>query len=202
MRLPRPGFRRADNTVQGQDSVPATNNRRMFRRLFTLLVIVLLVWGVWVLYQHHKNRSPVVENGNDTLVRFLGNSKDLDSRRALSSAYLAQGNYTAAEDTIKKVAQQTGDVNDYMTLLNICAVRNVPDKKACIDLALKYIKPQLGSLPFNAVYAVASELDEANFGKEALPYYQQAYKIYDPTQADPYMKTKDQIKQRIDELSK
>jgi tetratricopeptide (TPR) repeat protein len=202
MRLPKPGFRRAGTIDQNQNSVPVNKNRRIFRQLIILLVLVLLAWGGWTLYQHHKKRSPVDESGSATLVRFLGNSKKLDDQRALSSAYLAQGNYAKAEDTMKKVVQQTNDVNDYMTLLNICAVRNVPDKKACVDLALKYIRPQIDKLPFNAVYAVGSELDEAGFGKDALPYYQQAYKIYDPAQADQYMKTKDQIKQRIDELSK
>jgi tetratricopeptide (TPR) repeat protein len=199
MRLPKPGFGRTNAAATG--SAAGNTNRSRLRNLISLIVIVLLILGGWTIYHNHKNKSPTDENGNSTLVRFLKDSKTLNDQRSLASAYLAQGNYTAAEDAAKKVAQQSNDVNDYMSLLNICTVRNVPDKKACVDMALQHIKNQVDKLPFNAVYAVASELDEAGFGKDALVYYQQAYKIYPAQQPDPYTKTKDQIKQKMDQLN-
>jgi len=198
MRLQKPGFGRTKTANDG--TVVGSTSSGILRKLVSYVVLVVLIWGAWTVYHHYKNKNQVDENGNATLVRFLKDSKKLDDQRTLSSAYMAQGNYGAAEDTIKKVAEQTNNVNDYMTLLNICAVRNVPDKKACVDLALVHIKPQIDKLAFNAVYAVASELDEAGFGKDALVYYQQSIKIY-PQQTDAYTKTKDQIQQRINQLN-
>jgi len=199
MRLPKPGFGQSNTTDTGL--AVGNSNRSIIRNSIILIAVVLLVLAGWAAYHHYKNKHQVDENGNATLVRFLKDSKKLDDQRSLSSAYLAQGNYTAAEDTAKKVAQQSNDVNDYLMLLNICAVRDVPDKKACVNLALQHIKAQIGKLPFNQVYAVASELDEAGFGKDAVDYYKQAYKIYPAQQPDPYTKTKDQINQRIDQLN-
>jgi tetratricopeptide (TPR) repeat protein len=132
----------------------------------------------------------------------LNKSNTVDSKRSLASAYLAAGNYQAAEQTMKDIAAQTKDRNDYLGLLNICSVRNVPDKQACIDDAVANIKPQIDKLSFFQVYSAASELDNAGFKKDAVVFYQRAYDIYDPARVDQYTKTRDQIKQKIDELSK
>jgi hypothetical protein len=168
--------------------------------LVTAAVAALLVSSVYI-YFHNKNKQKVVD-ANTSIISQLGKSKSIDDQRSLASAYLAAGKYSDAEQTMKDIAAKTNSPTDYMGLLNICTVRSVPDKNSCVDAAVTKLKPQINELSFFQVYSIASELDEAGFGKDSVAFYQKAYDIYDPTRADQYTKTKDQIKQRVDELSK
>jgi hypothetical protein len=167
--------------------------RKILAPLTTAVIAALIVGGLY-LHFHKKPHKSTDVNANTSIIDQLNKSNTVDSKRSLASAYLAAGNYQAAEQTMKDIAAQTKDRNDYLGLLNICSVRNVPDKQACIDDAVANIKPQIDS--------AASELDNAGFKKDAVVFYQRAYDIYDPARVDQYTKTRDQIKQKIDELSK
>lgn len=168
--------------------------------LVTAVVAALLIGGIYA-YVHDKNKKKVVD-ANTSIIGLLGKSKSIEDQRSLASAYLAAGKYTDAEQTMKDIAAKTNSSTDYLGLLNICTVRSVPDKNSCVNDAVAKLKPQIDKLSFLQVYSIASQLDEGGFGKDAVVFYQRAYDIYDPARADQYMKTKDQIKQRIDELSK
>jgi len=195
--VPRFSMHKEEMTRPSSEIKPPSKRKWPYIALILLLVVVV---GLKVFHKVHKTQPSVV-NANTSIEKLLKNSKTIQNKRDLASVYLAEQNYEAAEKTMKSVAGQTGSVNDYMTLINICAVHNVPDKQACVDNAVSHIRPEITSLPFNAVYALGSELDEAGFKKDAVIFYQRAYDIYDPTQADAYTKTKDQIKQRIGQLN-
>jgi hypothetical protein len=171
--------------------------------LLTAVICALLVAGAYTLYHRHnadKNADTKVD-ANTALVNNLSKAPGIAAKRSLASAYLAQGDYKAAEESQQQVARQTNDVNDWLGVLNICTVRAVPDKQSCVNEAVSKIKPHLDGLSFYSVYSAASELDQSVFKKDASTFYQRAYDIYDPASVDPYTKTKDQIKQRITELN-
>jgi hypothetical protein len=171
----------------------------LFSSLATAIVAALILAGIYVHF-HNKNKNKVAD-ANTSIINLLGKSKSLDDQRSLASAYLAAGKYMDAEQTMKDIATKTNSTTDYTGLLNICTVRAVPDKTACVDNTVSKLKPQINNLSFFQAYSIASELDESGFSKQAISFYQRAYDTYDPARADQYTKTKDQIKQRIGELS-
>lgn len=175
--------------------------KRKTSYLLLLVVIVILVAGLYM--WHHKNQTKDQSSvdANTVLITNLSKSNSLDDKRNLVSAYIAAGNYSLAESTLKDIASKSGDVKDYLGLINICTVRKVADKQQCVDEAISKIKPKINTLSFFEVYSVASELDDAGMGKSAVVFYQRAYDIYDPSRADAYTKSKEQIKQRIAELN-
>lgn len=197
MRLPKLGFSRVNNTSSAQ-----INNRQLILKLLIALILIAALALAWQWHHHKANSYSNAANAAQEGINSLKNSKELIDRRSLISDYIAAGDYSKAEETAKAVAAQTGSANDYMSLLNICTIRKVADKNDCVSLAVSKLKPQVSQLDFFTAYSIGSELDESGFKKDAVAFYQRAYDSYDPSRADAYTKTKDQIKQRIDELSK
>jgi tetratricopeptide (TPR) repeat protein len=180
-----------------------SKNGKILQLLAKVIVIAILAVAIGAVWHKVKHRNEDrIPNASASAVDALKNSNDINDQRSLGSEYIASGDYPKAEAVARKVADRTNDVNDYLTLLNICAYYSVPDKQGCINYVVSKVSPQINKLSFYSAYTAGSELDEAGFKKDAVTFYQKAYDIYDPARADQYTKTKDQLKQRIDELSK
>jgi hypothetical protein len=189
-------------------SVKIYGRQRIIKRLILVVVaLVIVIGGVWYIFFNSKpklvNIPPVQENAADANVRLYKNSANVDELRILTNSYLSNGNYTNAVATAEKVADETQDTMDYMTILRICATSKFPSQSSCLDTVVANLKTKLDSLSFYDAYSAGSMLDEnAKKGKDAVAFYQRAYDTYDATRADEYTKTKDQLKARIDELNK
>jgi hypothetical protein len=198
MRLPKPrSVQRLSSGNTGQEK------RKRFKGLFrTVLIamVIILAIGLFFYRRHHRTEYKVTEAASSE-INSLKSSKDITDRKSLSSAYLMAGEYDKAEQNARQIADASNKVNDYLTLLNICTVRNVSDKQNCIDYAVSKIKPHVNDLSFFLAYTAAVELDQSNNKKDSVVFYQRAYDTYDPARADENVKTKDQIKQRIEELN-
>lgn len=202
MRLSKPG--EVDNDKKMTIGQMSLKNKRP-PRLISFIALALIVIIAIGFYYHHRNnatqKAHIDQDANVSLINMLKDSKSLDDKRSISSAYLANSDYAKAEAVTKEVAQQSNEVSDYLGLLNICTTGAVPDKQNCVDFAISKIKPHIEKLSFTQVYSAGSELDKSGFKKDAVIFYQRAYDIYDPARTDAYTKTKDQIKQRIAELN-
>ena len=174
-------------------------------RLVFLLVAAGIIVLVVSLVAHWKNNtvnvykpaaSAVQENIKD-----LQGSTNIDDQRSLVSNYVAGGQYGRAEQLAKQIADSTKQLKDYMSVITICATRAVSDQQSCVTKYVSIIKAQIPAMGFYESYVVASTLDDASFGKNALPFYQQALNTYDSVQHDVYTKTKPQIQQRIAQLN-
>jgi len=186
-----------------------TIKRRKILRLLSLLAVILLVGAVStfvIIWNNKSSTGPIKiaaprDSAQENIKEFK-NSTNIDEMRSLAAGYIAVSDYGAAANTAKQVAQKTGEIKDYLTLLTICATRDVPNKQACIDQAVTKLKDQLSKLSFYNTYTAGSVLDQAGDKKNAVTFYQRALEIYDPARADEYVLTKEQLKKRIDELSK
>ncbi len=141
------------------------------------------------------------DQASDSAIESYKNSNDTEDLRSLSSVYVGANKYPEAVEVARKVALKTGEVMDYMTLLNICAIYNVPTKQACLEEVAAKLKPQLGKLSFYNAYTAGRLYDKSGDTKNAVIFYQRAYDVYDVNRADEYIKTKEELKKRIDELS-
>lgn len=162
--------------------------------------LIIIAWKGLHKYKHRNDNAPP-KNASSSTIDFLKDSSNLNDQRSVASEYIAAGDYENAETTAKQVAEKSGNTNDYLTLLNICTVYKVSDQQACIKQVLDKVVPQINRLSFYSVYIAGSELDKAGDKNNALIFYKRAYEIYDPVRAGESMKTKDQLKQRIDELN-
>ena len=205
MRLTWPNiFSRRRVTAGPVQDKPLNHKAWLPRAILVVIAGAILVFAGWFI--EHKRNNTInkyvpAANAVDANINSLKSSKDINDRRVLVSDYVASGNYDKAEELARSVAADTKDTKDYITLITVCANHPVSDKQQCLDDGVTQVKPKLNELSFFETYVIASMLDDAKDGKNALIFYQRAYQIYDSTKADQYTMTKDQIGQRIKALN-
>jgi tetratricopeptide (TPR) repeat protein len=203
MRLPRPSLPFGNNAT-GKDEAKQIDKKVWTIRLLALVLIVMLaIGGVKFYKDRHKPKQtfPPSPSAVDESIKSLQSSTELGDKRNLAGDYTQKGDYNQAEEILNSVAHQTNDLKDWVGLINLCSQYNVTGKQNCLSTAAAKVKPQLSNLSFYEAYSIGSMLDQGNDKKDAIVFYQKAYDIYDPAAADIYTKTKDQIKQRIDQLN-
>jgi len=122
--------------------------------------------------------------------------------RVLAASYEQNKDYGKAEDTWKSIAQQTNDVNDYWSLLNVCANDPISDKEACTSDAAAALQKKVKDLDFATAYSIGATLENNNFRKLAVPFYQQALAVYKVQSSETNFPTQQQLQAKINELSK
>lgn len=189
-------------------------------RLVIIIIILAVGSAIWDTKpasrssSNNKKSISVEESRKAAITNRVNNlkkSKDLDHMRSLAITYETTGDYASEASLYKQIAAKTGVVDDYIELLTISTQAKVPNKGANIDTALQKLKPKTNTLDFKKSYIIARQLDTAGRGKDALGFYEQADKVYDPAQtAIPdttqekvvYTWDKAKIESRINELRK
>jgi hypothetical protein len=169
-------------------------------RVITIAVMLVLVVGAVFLWHWHKNRSVAIINGNDEQIQEHKDSNSPDDRRTILSAYAAKDDYADAAPIARALAKQTKTYQDYLALISICGLHDVPDKDACLDEGVNGAKPLVNSIPFNGAYNAGVILEKNNRKTDAKVFYQRAYDTYTPDPNAENMMTKDQLKAHINEL--
>lgn len=213
MRLPGPQRATIFSGLRDFYNRGTTRRGKLFRLLSVPLIPLAAVAIGFVVFTTIRNnndssssnfdvtKSPPYDSAQEN-IKSLKASDNINDLRSLANNYSAAGDYGAAADTAKQVAEKTGQIKDYMSLLTICAVREVPNKQACIDWTVGKLKAQITKLSFYNAYTAGSVLDGAGDKKNAVVFYQRALAVYDSAKVDEYTKSKDQLRKRIDELSK
>jgi hypothetical protein len=166
------------------------------------IVLILAIGGGYLGYRIHKNKSAqnsTVAQTNINLFKNLNNPGDM---RVLAASYEQNQDYGKAEDTWKKVTQQTKDINDYWSLLNVCANYKVSDKESCVQDAAAALQKKVSSLDFTTAYSIGATLESNGFKKLSVPFYQQALAVYKPQSGGTSFPSQQQIQAKINELSK
>jgi len=166
------------------------------------IILILLIAGGYFGYRVHKNKTAqnaTVAQTNISLFKNLNNPGDM---RVLAASYEQNQEYGKAEDTWKKVSQQTNDINDYWSLLNVCANYKVSDKESCVQGATSALQRKVKSLDFTTAYSIGATLETNGFKKMSVPFYQQALAVYKPQSGGASFPTQQQLQAKINELSK
>ncbi len=189
-------------------------------RLVIIIIILAIGSSIWSTKSASRTpssnkKSISVEESRkaaiDNRVKNLKKSNDLDHMRSLAITYETTGDYASEASLYKQIAAKTGAVDDYIDLLTVAAQPTVPNRESYINEALQKLKPKTNTLDFKKSYIIARQLDTAGRGKDALGFYEQADKVYDPAQtAIPdttqekvvYTWDKAKIESRINELRK
>lgn len=172
------------------------------RWIVYLVSIVLVILAGLGIYRHYHPKTVAVVNAQDSIINEHKNSTDLADKRTLISAYEDKNDFSSALLIAKQVAGSTKTYQDYMAVLSICTLRNVADKKACVDEAYKNLKPLVSAMPFYSAYTVGALLEKNGYKKETITFYQRAYATYDANTGGENLMSRDQLKSHIDELSK
>jgi len=175
------------------------------KKLYTISALIVLVIGGALIYRHfHANHIVIAteQNINDLQIQRYQNSKDTNDKRVLISAYENKGDYQAAHDLAMGVAQQTKTLQDYMAVLNICALHNVANKSSCINDIATTLEPLIPQMTFTTAYSAGILLEKNNHKKDAAAFYQRAYDTYTFDPKAENLMSQGQLKAHIDELRK
>ena len=176
--------------------------KKILPALVALIVLLLIFFG----YRHfHNSKSKLSNpnlNANDLQIETFKNSTNVGDMRVVLSAYEGKNDYKTALPLAEKIADQTKSYQDYMAVLNICALHDVSDKSGCITDVVNKLKPLIGQMPFGSAYAAGVLIEKSGNGKLAVDFYQRAYDTYAPDPKAENMLTKEQLKTKIDDLRK
>jgi tetratricopeptide (TPR) repeat protein len=185
----------------------------LLRKKSVLLSIVVLIGLAGVAfwqYNVHNNKknlsqgqgvADVNQAANDNIKMFK-NSQKPEDQAALINAYLNTQQYDKARDALLSIAKKSGKGSDYVAVIRVCSVYKVSNKSECISSAQEQLAKQVSNLSFTQAYTAGTSLEDANFKKEAIIYFQRALDVYPSTTPDEYIDSKDKLKDHINELQK
>ncbi|MBX4197089.1 hypothetical protein KW801_00850 [Candidatus Saccharibacteria bacterium] len=183
----------------------AINKRRL---VYTLIQALIVLFIIAFAYNHIFRTNLFGSSGghsptaDDADIKAFKNSQNINDKKVLISAYEDKKDYAKALTIAKDVADKSRTYQDYMTVLSICALYDVPDKQSCLSQTAANLKPLLSSMPFSSAYAAGALLEKNNLKKQAADFYQRAYDTYSPDPNAENMMSKEQLKNHIDELRK
>lgn len=180
------------------------------RLLIQLLVLALIIGTIAYLWfgVHEKNQNtkrPVSPGDQHTapssadIAEYSGTS-DPDGLRILVNSYVDKGDYTAAYNTSQILVAKTKAPDDYMTLLWLCTLYQVPNKDSCIDDTADKLHKLIANLSFTNAYVAGGLLEKSKRQDAAFDFYSRAYRIYDAKSADGNIMSKSDLKKHIDAL--
>lgn len=177
---------------------PAWLNKKTSLLLLALLVAIVAVF----VYREHQKQARQNESAAQSYIRIFKDLNNPGDMRVLAASYEQNQEYSKAEDTWKKVTQQTKDVNDYWSLLNVCANYKVSDKEACVQDTAAALQKKITSLDFTTAYSIGATLESNGFKKLSVPFYQQALAVYKPQSGGTSFPSQQQLQAKINELNK
>lgn len=176
--------------------------------LGTIFILVFLAGGLYYFIdsrQKEPGPPPAAQeapNAADANIVRYKDSQNPQELRTLLNAYLMNSQYDQAVSTAKKIAGMTGAFEDHLAVLNVCASRQVAARQQCVDETAAKLRPHIGRLTFSNAYSIGAMLEQTGQRKAAAEYYERAYQVYDATRADEYTKSKEQLRNHINELNK
>jgi len=181
--------------------------KRLIIQLIVLTIIVGTTAYLWF-GVHNKNEKNNTSNSSGVEhttpaaadIGIYKGSTGPDELRVLVNSYADAGDYKSAYDSANTLVDKTNSPDDYMTLLWLCTLYEVPHKSNCIDNTSSKLKEIINSLSFINTYMAGSLLEQSGRKDEAVDFYERAYLIYDVKTADGNIMTKEQLKKHIDGL--
>jgi hypothetical protein len=183
--------------------VTAWNSKLILGRLCFILLILMVVGVVMQVINNHRNSSnkpqkvTIASSETNGKINLLKNSTNIDDMINLKSQYVVNGDYDNALKIAKEIASKTQAPADYLEVLRICSLFEVPSKEAEIGSAVIALKPKTNNLTFRQAYSAGGYLEYAKHNNDAAIFYQQAYDTYDEAQKDPYTMSKVELKSHI-----